>query len=236
MELIDALKYGAIGLSAILFIVSSRLLIKEQNRENDARQAILNMIKWFLTATFLLAIFFGALEFLNPNKNNTTIEDAITEVWECHHSEHLSDTTILLKADRIRNKAHDWSSTIDSAKVCEELIGELEKYKAEQSSIEYEFYTYIIRLKKEVNEKGGTINVDYNPNNDKKKVYEILEYIFINLEESDKQNMSEEEIRTNWKQYKRTWATNNFKFIDYWDVAQLVREYLDKFYPKDKKV
>ena len=233
MELIDALKYGAIGLCAILFIVSARLLTKEQNRQNDARQPILNMIKWFLASTVLLAVFFGLLELLKPNKINATIENAITSVWESRYSEHLSDTTLILKARRVKNGANDLLIPVDSSKICEEVIRELEKYKAERSGIEYEFYTYIIKLKKEINDKGGTINVDFNPNNNKKEVYEILEYIFLNLEKTDNQNMSDDEIRAMWKQYKRTWATKNFKFIDYWDVAQIVREYLDKFYPNN---
>ena len=233
MEFIDALKYGAIGLCAILFALSTKLLLKEQDRNDDARQPILNTIKWFLVVSFLMAVFFGITEFLKPDKTNATLENAITTVWETHYSEYTTDTTLLLKAQRVKEGDNEWEGTADPAKVCEDIISELEMCMNERSSIEFEFYTYIIRLKKEINDKGGTINVDFNPDNNKKDVYEILEFIFINLELTAKQNLNDDEVRSLWKQYKRSWSTKNFKFIDYWDVAQLVREYLDKFYPNE---
>lgn len=233
MEFIDALKYGAIGLCAILFALSTKLLLKEQDRNDDARQPILNTIKWFLVVSFLMAVFFGITEFLKPDKTNATLENAITKVWESHYSEYTTDTTLLLKAQRVKEGDNEWEGTADPDKVCEDIISELEMCMNERSSIEFEFYTYIIRLKKEINDKGGTINVDFNPDNNKKDVYEILEFIFINLELTAKQNLNDDEVRSLWKQYKRSWSTKNFKFIDYWDVAQLVREYLDKFYPNE---
>lgn len=68
----DYLKYGLIGLSAIVLILTYFLLYKEQSRANDARENILNAIKKYMWTALLFLIISGiwsiSEKFIQPSK------------------------------------------------------------------------------------------------------------------------------------------------------------------------
>ena len=102
MDLLEGLKYGAIGLCVILFIISTRLLSKEQNRE-DVRTPVLSMIKMFLGAAVFLSLFFGLTEYLTPEPiTDDKLEDVIKDLWSDHNNKNASDSTLALKIARLK--------------------------------------------------------------------------------------------------------------------------------------
>ncbi len=60
----EYLKYGLIGLSAIVLILTYFLLYKEQSRKNDARENMLNAIKKYMWTALLFLIISGAWSIL----------------------------------------------------------------------------------------------------------------------------------------------------------------------------
>jgi len=229
MELLDGLKYGAIGLCVIMFIFSTRLLLKEQNREGEARGSILNMIKIFLGAAVFLSLFFGLSEILKPRGISKNVENTVNKIWEQNYFNN-TDTTFQLKLNRIENEAQKVDLKIDTTAVCEDVLSKLNRCVTDLKEIDHQFYSNIIKLKKEIDKNGESINIEWN-REDKQNAYKILEDIFIKLDELDAVDNSNDVIRKKWKSYKKKWSRKDTKYILYTDVPQLVREYLNKFYP-----
>lgn len=98
MEFIDFLKYGAIGVSLALAILSYRLLSKEQDQPG-VRLPMLNSIKWYFGFALLLSVFFGSAELLSSKKNQPETA-AIDKIWNTHFSEN-PDSTFEQKVNRI---------------------------------------------------------------------------------------------------------------------------------------
>lgn len=234
MELLEGLKYGAIGLCVIMFIFSTRLLLKEQNREGEARVPILNMIKMFLGAAVFLSLFFGLSEVFKPKRIDKDIESSINRIWEENYFNSI-DTTLQLKLNRIKSKAQNIDVFIDTSTVCEDVITKLNHCETNLKEIDHQFYSNIVKLKKEIDKNGESINIDWDKAN-KRNIYKIIEDIFIKLDELNAINNSDEVIRAKWKEYKKKWSKKDHKYVLYSDVPQLVRQYLNKFYPSKNRL
>jgi len=234
MELLDGLKYGAIGLCVIVFIFSTRLLLKEQNREGEARGPILNMIKMFLGAAVFLSLFFGLSEVFMPKNIKKDVESTINKIWKENYF-NSADTTLLLKLERIKSESQNANLIIDTSTICEDVLVKLNRCETNLEEIDHKFYSNIVKLKKEVDKNGESINIDWDRTN-KQHIYAILEDIFIKLDELNETNNSDEVIRKKWKVYKKKWSKKNHKYILYSDVPQLVRQYLNKFYPSKTRL
>jgi len=233
MDLLEGLKYGAIGLCVILFIISTRLLSKEQNRE-DVRVPVLSMIKMFLGSAVFLSLFFGLTEYLTPKPIiDDKLENIITDLWYNHNNKSASDSTLALKISRLKTK--DATVKIDTGLVCSDIAKKLEKTRAQLKKLDQNFYSNIAKLKKAIDKKGESINIDFNPTK-KKALYKTLEDIFIKLDLVDTSNNDNTIIRNKWKIIKKKWSSKDYKYIYYSDVPQLVRQYLEKFHPNENKV
>jgi len=235
MDLLEGLKYGAIGLCVILFIISTRLLSKEQNRES-IRMPVLNMIKIFLGAAVFLSLFFGLTELLTPENTDDKLATLVDDIWSNHKNKSVNDTSLSLKIARIKtiqkNQPVDFS--IDTLSTCAAISEELEKSQDELKKMNQNFYSNIARLKKIIDQRGESINIDYDPAS-KTTLYETLEEIFIKLDLVETATNDHQVIRNKWKAIKKKWSPSNHKFIFYSDLPQLVRQYLDKFHPKNEQ-
>lgn len=75
--MIDFLGYGAIGIALASAILSFRLLVAEQKKENPS-EPILKMIKLFIGLTVFFALFFGFTELFKERKaKNFTVKSAV---------------------------------------------------------------------------------------------------------------------------------------------------------------
>ena len=80
MDFIDFLKYGAIGISLALAVLSFRLLSKEQEKDVE-RPGFLKIIRVYMIFAMVLSIFFGVSEILVPFMHrNTKVTDIQTEI------------------------------------------------------------------------------------------------------------------------------------------------------------
>jgi hypothetical protein len=74
----EYLKYGLVGLSAIVLILTYFLLFKEQSRTGDARENILNAIKKYMWTALAFLIISGAWsltdKYLQEGKKNGPIQ------------------------------------------------------------------------------------------------------------------------------------------------------------------
>ncbi len=236
METVEILRYGALGLCVILLSFVARLIYTEQKRPNSARKPILKNINYLLVSSLVLTALFGYTEFALKSKTDPTIEASIDKVWNASFSEHQNDSTIVLKAKRILENNLPVAQTVnDTTAICDTYISELADIKKEIANLDKDFYTNILLLRREIENAGGDfINIDWNVEN-KKQVYDILKTILIKLDRISNQNATHEEIRKAWKATKRTFTSKTPKYIVDWDLAQLVRIYINKFYPRIQK-
>ena len=236
METVEILRYGALGLCVILLSFVTRLIYTEQKRPKSARKPILRNINYLLVSSMVLTIVFAISEFVLKNKIDPTIQAGIDKAWSATFSEFKNDSTTTLKAKRIlENNLPDSQVTKDTTAICATYISELENIKKEISNLDNDFYTNILLLRREIEKAGGDfINIDWDVEN-KKPVYDILKTILIKLDRISNQNATHEEIRKAWKATKRTFTPKTPKYIVDWDLAQLVRIYINKFYPRIKE-
>lgn len=160
------------------------------------------------------------------------MELAINKIWKSYYANNITDTTLIQKTNRIKNTPLLENRTIDTLKVCEQLKQELDECRQDLNKIDHKFYTNIVLLKLDIDEKGESINIDWDEKN-KKDTYTILEEILIELDQLQPDNNSNLTIKNTWKKYKGTWSQQNTKYILYSDLPQLVRKYLNKFHSND---
>ncbi|MFP4017985.1 MAG: hypothetical protein ACLFUH_01945 [Bacteroidales bacterium] len=232
LNLLDFLKYGALGIALALAILSYRLLSKEQDKE-EVREPILKSIRYYLFFAVILSLFFGTVELVSENDNEgEQAKMAISALWEENFS-HLNDSTLEQKVNRIRNLPGNYDSKVDTSEVCKTLEEKLIECEQELLEVNQGFYSVITKLRKAVDkDPDGWINIEFNKD-EKEEIYSTLEKIYISLGESDDLNLSDEKIIEKWKKLKRNWSEENHKYIFRSDVPELVRIYLNKFHPRE---
>lgn len=232
LNLLDFLKYGALGIALALAILSYRLLSKEQDKE-EVREPILKSIRYYLFFAVILSLFFGTVELVSENDNEgEQAKMAISALWEENFS-HLNDSTLEQKINRIRNLPGNYDSKVDTSEVCKTLEEKLIECEQELLEVNQGFYSVITKLRKAVDkDPDGWINIEFNKD-EKEEIYSTLEKIYISLGESDDLNLSDEKIIEKWKKLKRNWSEENHKYIFRSDVPELVRIYLNKFHPRE---
>ncbi|MFP4526427.1 MAG: hypothetical protein ACLFNL_08555 [Bacteroidales bacterium] len=232
LNLLDFLKYGALGIALALAILSYRLLSKEQDKE-EVREPMLKSIRYYLFFAVILSLFFGTVELVSENDNEgEQAKMAISALWEENFS-HLNDSTLEQKINRIRNLPGNYDSKVDTSKVCKTLEEKLIECEQELLEVNQGFYSVITKLRKAVDkDPDGWINIEFNKD-EKEEIYSTLEKIYISLGESDDLNLSDEKIIEKWKKLKRNWSEENHKYIFRSDVPELVRIYLNKFHPSE---
>lgn len=232
LNLLDFLKYGALGIALALAILSYRLLSKEQDKE-EVREPMLKSIRYYLFFAVILSLFFGTVELVSENDNEgEQAKMAISALWEENFS-HLNDSTLEQKINRIRNLPGNYDSKVDTSEVCKKLEEKLIECEQELLEVNQGFYSVITKLRKAVDkDPDGWINIEFNKD-EKEEIYSTLEKIYISLGESDDLNLSDEKIIEKWKKLKRNWSEENHKYIFRSDVPELVRIYLNKFHPRE---
>ncbi|MFP3861176.1 MAG: hypothetical protein ACLFUW_10165 [Bacteroidales bacterium] len=232
LNLLDFLKYGALGIALALAILSYRLLSKEQDKE-EVREPMLKSIRYYLFFAVILSLFFGTVELVSENDNEgEQAKMAISALWEENFS-HLNDSTLEQKINRIRNLPGNYDSRADTSEVCKTLEEKLIECEQELLEVNQGFYSVITKLRKAVDkDPDGWINIEFNKD-EKEEIYSTLEKIYISLGESDDLNLSDEKIIEKWKKLKRNWSEENHKYIFRSDVPELVRIYLNKFHPRE---
>ncbi|MFP4042436.1 MAG: hypothetical protein ACLFT6_06715 [Bacteroidales bacterium] len=232
LNLLDFLKYGALGIALALAILSYRLLSKEQDKE-EVREPMLKSIRYYLFFAVILSLFFGTVELVSENDNEgEQAKMAISALWEENFS-HLNDSTLEQKINRIRNLPGYYDSKVDTSEVCKKLEEKLIECEQELLEANQGFYSVITKLRKAVDkDPDGWINIEFNKE-EKEEIYSTLEKIYISLGESDDLNLSDEKIIEKWKKLKRNWSEENHKYIFRSDVPELVRIYLNKFHPRE---
>ncbi len=245
MEFISVLKYGAIGIALALAILSYRLLSQEQQREK-VRAPMLKSIRFYLIFSMILSILFGAVEFLNSTLNGESrptgeekYKTALEDIWSMKYSQYKEDSTIAQKIQRIKTNinanpvSRTTTVTTDTANVCLSIKNELNACEKSLKENNLGFYSNITKLKRAVSkDTDNFINLEWNQS-EKAEVYKILEEIFISLDEFSSPNNSDEQIIDKWKALKKDWTDRTPKYITHNDVSEIVRIYLDKFYPRE---
>lgn len=232
MAFIEYLKYGAIGISLALAVLSYRLLSKEQDK-GEERPAMLKSIRNYFILAIVLSVFFGSTEIVTKvfYHKNTEAESAILELWDTHLSDH-KDETLHQKIRRVvTNFQVPSSKPSTNSKELAELEVLLAECKKEMETSNTGFYQSITNLRETLNEdQDGWTNIDYRPQT-KTHYIAILRRIFDFLNEYD-ESSTDADIRHQWKALKSKWTTKNTSFIFQSDIPAIVRYYLDKFYPE----
>ena len=228
MDYLALLKYGAIGLCVILFIVSTRLLSKEQGRD-EVRQPVLNSIRLYLGAAVLLSIFFGLTEFFSPEETNDTMEATINTVWERQFGSFTQDTTLALKMKRLKTGPISTPNLVNTEEL-ETLQSELAQCSENLKEVDHAFYSNIVKLKKSISDYGDSINLSFRPE-EKQQVFEIMEELLLKLNILETHDNSHSDIARKWIQLKRSWINTNHGLVLDSDVPHIVRTYLNIYHP-----
>jgi hypothetical protein len=225
MEFLDFLKYGAIGISLALAILSYRLLSKEQDKP-EVRIPILNSIKTYFLLAVFLSVFFGSIEIITTTlgtkepKTNVSIE----KIWDAHFSD-FPDSTLAQKTDRISKNIKQ-----NDASDCKDIALELQNCKNELKNFDVGFYQNVIKLQNLIKKDADSwINLGYQTEN-KQDVIVILKELFRSLGENSDQS-TDQEILQKWKSVKAKWTNDPEKmgYIFQSDIAQVVKLFLIKF-------
>ena len=228
MEFLNFLKYGAIGISLALAILSFRLLSKEQDK-TEVRQPILNSIKTYIFLTLFLSVFFGSVEIVSTvlgSKEHKT-NQAIETIWSTHFGE-FPDSTLVQKTNRISENII--SKNQDPSVVCKDLALELENCRADLKNFDAGFYQNVIKLQNLIKkDSDGWINLGYQIEN-KQDVVVVLKNLFRSMGENC-DGLTDQEILEKWKTVKAKWTGDPDKmgYIFLSDAAQIVKVFLTKF-------
>jgi hypothetical protein len=228
MEFLDFLKYGAIGVSLALAILSYRLLSKEQDK-SEVRIPVLNSIKTYFVFALLLSVFFGSVEIVTKalSTNNSTADSSIEKIWNAHFSQ-FPDSTLAQKTDRIL-KNIDLKGENGSTD-CQEIALELKNCKQELKNFDVGFYQNVIKLQNAIRKDADNwINLGYQIET-KPDVIAALKGIFNTLGDNC-DNYSDQQILEKWKTLKAKWTNDSVKmgYIFHADIAQIVKLFLSKF-------
>lgn len=227
MEFLDFLKYGAIGISLALAVLSYRLLSKEQEKDTE-RPAILKSIKTYMLLTLVLSLFFGLME-LVPKMTQTSTESGedVEQLWKQYFIQY-NDSTPEQKLTRIRNFLQQKITETDTLEVCEKYLQQLEQCRAELASYDIGFYQNIIKLKRKIQSSpDGWINLRFDTES-KSDLLNLLKATFNSLGYDCNKDNSEA-IIAKWESTKKTWADKQLEYVFNSDVTELIRLYLKTY-------
>jgi hypothetical protein len=226
MEFLDFLKYGAIGVSLALAILSYRLLSKEQDKA-EVRTPILTTIKLYFLFSLFLSMFFGSIELITKGKRqpDPKLGAAIDKIWEAQFAK-FPDSTFEQKLNRInRNKIQPG---VDTAQVCMNIMREYQACREALEKFDRGFYQNIIRLQNEIGkDPDGWINIGYRTNT-KPEVISSLRGILSSLGDSQDE-ISDQEVIDKWKSLKQKWAKDKLGYIFKSDITMVVKEFIGTF-------
>ncbi|MFW5706586.1 MAG: hypothetical protein ACOC12_01585 [Bacteroidota bacterium] len=228
MEFIDFLKYGAIGVSLALAILSFRLLSKEQE-QSAVRKPVLNTIKVYFFMAVFLSFFFGVIEVItfSIGQKSSSTNQALESLWN-EHFEGYPDTTLEEKKARISRHIVLQPETPDTTSICRDYILAIEDYKNELAKYDRGFYQNIIKLQNSINkDPDGWINITYRTQT-KAEVISSLKGIFSSLGRNY-DNLTEQEVAEQWMQFKQGWAEDQLEYVFKSDLTMVVRVFLDTF-------
>ncbi len=225
MEFVDFLKYGAIGISLALAILSYRLLSKEQEKDAVRPEMLKSIKNYFLLAIFL-SVFFGSTELVLKitGKNISGSNEILESIWSDNFG-NCTDSTIKQKANRISQALSENIFVVDTVSICSSVNSELELCRNELETYDRGFYQNIIKLKKAINnDPDGWINLEFQTDK-KQEVVNILKSIFASLGNST-DGITNTEVVNKWKTYKQKWESDKPGYIFQSDVTCLVKEFL----------
>lgn len=227
MEFLDFLKYGAIGISLALALLSYRLLSKEQEKETE-RPTILKSIKTYMLLTLVLSLFFGLMELLpRLNSENSSGSSTTEQLWNDYFSQY-NDSTSRQKLARIRAGLEQASEHTDTLEVCDKYLEQIQQYRDELAAYDIGFYQNIIKLKRQLqNSPDGWINLRFETES-KTDLIKLLKTTFISLG-YDCNKDSNEAIITKWESMKKTWSNTKSEYLFNSDITELIRLYLKTY-------
>ncbi|RMG77115.1 MAG: hypothetical protein D6714_20285 [Bacteroidetes bacterium] len=235
MDYLAFLKYGALGISLALAILSFRLLSKEQDRE-EVRQPMLNSIKNYLYLAVFLSVFFGLSELANNffSPQTETSDAGLEHLWNDHFNG-FPDSTFQQKLERIGAHIQTDTPKTDTAEICATLLETLENCRAELEKCQSEvadygtgFYQNVIKLKKALSaDPDGWTNLEWAPEK-KTAIFEALREIFQRLG-YNYADLTDKQLIAKWKLLKSKWTTEDLGYIFQSDISQIVREFLNKY-------
>ncbi|WP_075590987.1 stage II sporulation protein M [Labilibacter marinus] len=221
MEFLDFLKYGAIGISLALAILSYRLLSKEQEKDAE-RPAFLKSIKSYMFLTVFLSVFFGLIEVFIPSKKYSKNNTHVDNIWNKHFQEY-NDSTMKQKVRRIND--HINTAEVNPDEVCEQYMAQLEKCQNQLSEYDQGFYQNIIKLKKKLQSTPDSwTNLKFDTAS-KGETITLLKNIFISLG-YDYHQLSNQQIISKYETTKSTWAEDRQAYIFNSDITELIKIYL----------
>lgn len=214
-ELLEFLKYGAIGIALALAVLSYKLLAREQDK-TEVRPPVLNTIKFYFIFSIFLSLLFAGVELYSAvgvkSGNNQELDEL--------HKTFLGnrpDSTDHQKTAALTNLVNELQQSN------EKLTAQLESINKEDESLD--FYKNVSDLSAFVNQYGG-INLAFQPNA-KQEVFNTLNKLFIRLELCDNYIETNEAVINQWKSLKAKWSNESLQWIHNSDMGTLVRHYLN---------
>jgi hypothetical protein len=232
-QLLDFLAYGALGISLALAILAYRLLSKEQDKET-VRPPILKAIRGYLIFAFTLSLFFGITEFLTHIRELKRPGKQIEEMWQQHFAD-SPDKNQAQKLARLQDALADYEKYSTLAAKNKELNEALKQCKSDLSELNKGFYNNIMKLRKAIDQDpDGWINITFNPD-EKEALFHLLEQLFVSLGEQNTYTGSTDKTIARWKEIKSRWSNRDTHYIFRSDIPELVRIYLNRFYPLESQ-
>lgn len=225
MDFLNYLQYGAIGIAMALAILTFRLLSKEQERE-EVRENMMKAIKSFMVITVAVPVFFGVTELLNADKK---YKEALDGIWQENFGS-LPDSTLNQRINKINLTLHKIQKEDNEIADCESdsLEALLKICQSSNDDAGNEFYLDIIQLRKEIQKFGGSVNLEFEPEN-KLQVFQLLGKIFNTLEIAIEDKTSKEGVLKEWKKLKASFTTKDGKYINNSDILGVVKKYVDLY-------
>ena len=214
-ELLEFLKYGAIGIALALAALSYKLLAREQDK-TEARLPVLNTIKFYFIFSIFLSLLFAGVELYSAVGKKSGNSEELDELHKTFFG-NRPDSTDHQKTAALTNLVLKLQQTN------EQLTSQLESLNKEDESLD--FYKNISDLSAFVNQYGG-INLVYE-SNAKQEVFNTLNRLYIRLELCDNYIETNEAVINQWKSLKAKWSNESLQWIHNSDVGTLVRYYLD---------
>jgi len=230
INFLDFLAYGALGVSLALAILSYRLLSREQEKP-EVRLPMLRSIRSYLIFAIVLSLFFGTVELIEFRFSDHKAQTALEQLWQDHLQEY-PDSTLAQKIQRIAGNLNNDDSQQASQNQVAQLQAELQQCQSKLAEVDQGFYISITKLRKQIDkDPDGWLNITFN-SNDKEEVFRLLECIFISLGEVKSPDQSKETLINKWREIKNRWNQQDREYIFRSDIPELVRIYLDRYYPR----
>jgi hypothetical protein len=117
----------------------------------------------------------------------------------------------------------------DTARICAEIINELNICRDSLRQFDTGFYQNIIKLQQAINnDPDGWINISFRPDA-KTHIIANLKEVFILLDGEDK-GLTDSELIEHWRLYKSNWSDSHHGYIFSSDIAQIVKLFLATYY------